>query len=54
VNKSDDIALFCEKCGTAVSVDTASRTILADGHVHLFCQSCVRHVLIVRDGSVQF
>jgi len=54
MNKSDNIALFCEKCGTALSADTANRTILADGHVHHFCQSCMQHILIVKDGSMQF
>ncbi len=53
-NKSDDIELSCEKCGTALSADAASRTILTDGHVHVFCQSCMQHVLIVKDGSIQF
>ena len=54
INKSGDIELSCEKCGTALSADTASRSILTDGHVHVFCQSCMQHVLIVKDGSIQF
>jgi RNase P subunit RPR2 len=54
VNKSDDMELSCEKCGTALSADEASRTTLFDGHVHVFCQSCMQHVLIVKDGSLQF
>jgi hypothetical protein len=53
-NKSDEIELSCEKCGTALSTDEASRTILIDGRVHVFCQSCMQHVLIVKDGSIQF
>ncbi len=54
MNKSDDIELSCEKCGTALSADTASRSIFTDGHVHVFCQSCMQHLLIVKDGSIQF
>jgi hypothetical protein len=47
INKSDDIELSCEKCGTALSMDEASRTLLIDAYVHVFCQSCMQHVLIV-------
>ena len=54
VDKSDDIELSCEKCGIALSADAVSRTILADGRAHVFCQSCMQHLLIVKDGSIQF
>jgi hypothetical protein len=54
MNKNDAVQLSCEKCGTALSVDGASRTILADGQVHVFCQSCMQHLLIIKDGSIQF
>jgi hypothetical protein len=54
MNKSDDTELSCEKCGTALSADTGSRSILTDGHVHVFCQSCIQHLLIVKDGSIHF
>jgi hypothetical protein len=54
INKSGDIELSCEKCGTALSTDEASRTLLIDGYAHVFCQSCMQHVLIVKDGSIQF
>ena len=54
MNKSDDIELSCEKCGIALSADTARRTILTDGHAHVFCESCMQHLLIVKDGSIQF
>jgi RNase P subunit RPR2 len=52
-NKSDETQLYCEKCSTTLSADTASRTILSDGHVHVFCQDCMRHMLIIRDGSLK-
>lgn len=54
INKSDDFELSCEKCGTALSANAASRTILTDGNAHVFCQSCMQHMLIVKDGSIQF
>jgi RNase P subunit RPR2 len=53
LDKSDEIQLSCEKCSTALSADAASRTILSDGHVHVFCQDCMRHMLIIRDGSLK-
>ena len=46
--------LSCEKCGTAVSAKDASRALLLDGQIHVFCPDCTRHVLIVKDGSVTF
>ncbi|HYC19344.1 MAG TPA: hypothetical protein VEF35_01825 [Candidatus Bathyarchaeia archaeon] len=52
--KNGDIELSCEKCGTTLSTDEASRAILIDGLAHVFCQSCMQHVLIVKDGSIQF
>jgi hypothetical protein len=53
LDKSDEIQLSCEKCGTALSANVAGRTILSDGHVHMFCQDCVHHLLIIKDGSLQ-
>jgi len=49
-----NIGLSCEKCGAVLSAKDASRTILVDGQVHVFCDDCMRHVLIVKDGSMQF
>jgi hypothetical protein len=54
MNTSDNTELSCEKCGTALSADAVSRTMLADGQIHVFCQSCMQHVLILKDGSIQF
>ena len=52
LDKSDRIQLACEKCGTALNTDAASRSILSDGQVHVFCQDCTRHMLIIKDGSL--
>jgi len=53
MNKGSKVELSCEKCGTALSGDGTSRTILADGQVHIFCQNCMQHMLIIKDGSIQ-
>ncbi|MGZ7115787.1 MAG: hypothetical protein ACXVIS_10130 [Halobacteriota archaeon] len=52
LDKSDGIQLACEKCGTALNTDAASRSILSDGQVHVFCQDCTHHLLIIKDGSL--
>ncbi len=54
LDKSDGTQLACEKCGTVLSTDAASRSILSDGQVHVFCQDCTRHMLIIKDGSLNF
>jgi len=53
LKKSDEIQLSCEKCSKALSTDATSRTILSDGQVHVFCQDCMRHMLIIKDGSLK-
>ncbi|MGZ4863993.1 MAG: hypothetical protein ACXV5H_01755 [Halobacteriota archaeon] len=52
LEKSEGIQLACEECGTVLNTDKASRSILSDGHVHVFCQDCTRHMLIIKDGSL--
>ncbi|MGZ5563424.1 MAG: hypothetical protein ACXWEM_06290 [Halobacteriota archaeon] len=54
LEKSEGIPLACEKCGKVLNTDTASRSILSDGQVHVFCQDCTRHMLIIKDGSLNF
>jgi len=54
LDTSDDNELSCEKCGTTLSADEASRTILSDGRAHVFCEGCTQHLLIIKDGSIQF
>jgi hypothetical protein len=51
LEKKEEARLSCEKCGIEVSTKEASRAILADGQIHVFCTDCARNVLIFKDGS---
>jgi hypothetical protein len=52
LEQKEEAQLSCEKCGTVVSEKDASRAILLDGQIHVFCADCMRRVLIVKDGSL--
>ena len=51
--KTNGESLYCEKCSAELSAETASRTILYDGQLHVFCDTCMKRMLIVKDGSLQ-
>lgn len=54
MNRDNDAKVaVCEKCGREINPETASRMVLDDGQLHAFCEGCVEHLLIVKDGSFQ-
>ncbi len=50
---NDARVAVCEKCGSEITPETTSRIILDDGQLHAFCEACVEHLLIIKDGSFQ-
>ena len=50
---NDAKVLVCEKCGSTLRRETVSRLILGDGQLDAFCEGCVEHLLIIKDGSLQ-
>ncbi len=48
---NDAEVLECEKCGSALRPETVNRLILGDRQLHAFCEGCVEHLLILKDGS---
>ncbi len=50
---SNEKGAMCEKCGTEISREAMTRLVLDDGQLHAFCEDCVEHLLIIKDGSLR-